>query len=331
MLKSARTAVAPVVAAMLVVAGAAGCGSSASEAGEEEVTIAVEYGALFFPYHTALKKILDQHAEELGGIRVVDADSNQDQDTELSNVENLMAQNPDCLLLIPVDFTSPAAAERAAAQGVPVVSFDQKSAGPIEAFVGYDQLQSGQLLGEFVAQQYETIGKPKIKVMYLRGIIGHPADTSRGEGFQQALDEAGLGSDKVEIIEQATDFDRAKAESVATNLLAQNPDVDVIVGNNDDIVLGALSAAEARGLETGPDTGLHLVGVDGIPEMLQSITEGAVDATVFQNPVPEAEAALEACVAVAGGDQATDEVLDFRLVGKEDAAAALAEVDPVYN
>ena len=298
---------------------------------QDDLLIAVEYGALFFPYHTALKGIVDNHAEELGGIRIIDGDSAQDTRKELDNVENFILRRPDCILLIPVDFTSPAAAEAANARGIPFVSFDQHAGGPIDAFVGYDQDQAGEVLGQFVVDQYNEIGKDKIKLMYLRGIIGHPADTSRDSGLKKVLDEAGLGPDQIEIIEQATDFDRAKAESVATSILTQHPDVDVVVGNNDDIILGVLAAAEARGIGTGPDSNMHMIGVDGIPEMLQVIADGRVDATAFQNPIPEAKKALETCVAAAKGESVSDDVLKFTLLTQDGAAAAFEEVGPVYK
>lgn len=306
-------------------------GHAAPALAKDKLLIAVEYGALFFPYHTALKGIVDNHAKELGDISIIDGDSAQDTSKELNNIENFILRRPACILLIPVDFKSPAAAEAAKSANIPLVSFDQHAGGPIAAFVGYDQDQAGDVLGQFVVDQYHKIGKPKIKLMYLRGIIGHPADTARDHGMKETLRKAGLGPDKVEIIEQATDFNRAKAESVATSIFTQYPDIDVVVGNNDDIVLGVLAAADARGIATGPDSHVHMMGVDGIPEMLQAIAHGKVDATAFQNPIPEGRKALDACVAAAKGQPVNDEILKFTRLTREGAAEAFKEVSAVYK
>lgn len=327
------------VLAGVLVLSACGGGSSAesgsapgdASGGGEDVTVAVQYGALFFPYHSALKGVVDNHAAELGGVTIIDGDSAQDTAKELSNVQNHLTRNPDCLLVIPVDFKSPAAAEAADAAGVPFVSFDQKAGGPIDAFVGYDQTQAGEVLGQFVVDQYKALGKPTIKLLYLRGIPGHPADTSRDAGLKKVLADNGLDETKVEIFEQATDFDRAKSESAATTLLTQNPDIDVMVGNNDDITLGAQAAADKLGIATGPAGTLHMVGVDGIPEMLSKIADGTIDATGFQNPIPEAKAALDACVAAARGEQVSDNVMKFTLLTQDKAAETLAEVGKVYQ
>jgi ABC-type sugar transport system substrate-binding protein len=317
-------------ASSLAAVGSA-CGASAAETPKSDLVIAVEYGALFFPYHTALKGIIDRHAKELGGITIIDGDSAQDTAKELNNVENFLMRKPDCIVLMPVDYQSPAAAEAANGAKVPFVSLDMKAGGPISAFVGYGQEQAGDVLGQFVIDEYKKIGKPKIKLMYLRGIIGHPADTARDKGLKAAFSATGLGPDKLEIIEQATDFNRAKAESIATSIFTQNPDIDVVVGNNDDIVLGVKAAADARGIATGPNSKLHLIGVDGIPEMLQAIADGKIDATAFQNPIPEARKALDTCVALAKGQNESGETLKFTRLTEDRAAEALKEVGPIYK
>jgi ABC-type sugar transport system substrate-binding protein len=105
----------------------------------------------------------------------------------------------------------------------------------------------------------------------------------------------------------------------------------VAVGNNDDIILGALAAAQARNISTGPKGQMHMIGVDGIPEMLQAIADGKVDATAFQNPIPEAQKALETCVALAKGEKATGETLKFSRLTQERAADTLKVVEPIYK
>jgi ABC-type sugar transport system substrate-binding protein len=329
-----RTTVKAVGVASLVI-GLAACGSSSGSgstgADGKRVKVAVEYGALSFPYHSALKLLVHAKAKELGGVTIIEGDSNNDTGTELTNVQNLLSQSPSCLLLIPVGTASSAPAEAAKAANVPVVSFDQKAAGPAKAFVGYDQLQSGSLLGQFVVDQYKAIGKPKIKVVYIRGIIGHVADTARNQGMKATLEKAGLGKDKVEIVEQSADFDRAKAESITNNLMRQHPDTDLILANNDDMILGAYSATQSLKLATGPGSALHLAGVDGVPEALKLIAEGKMDATMFQDPVAEANTALSACVATAKGEAVSDNVLSFKQVSKADAPAALDSVKSVYK
>ncbi|MFV0252858.1 MAG: sugar ABC transporter substrate-binding protein [Beutenbergiaceae bacterium] len=320
------------LAATLTACSDSGSSSDAtSESGDEAVTVAVSYGGLKFPYHSALKRGLIAMADELGNVELIEGDSDGDTGVELTNVQNMLQQQPDCLLIIPVSNSSSAPAEEAEAAGIPVVSFDQIAAGPTDAFVGYDQLQSGELLGQFVVDQYEAIGKPKIKVIYLRGLIGQAADTSRNEGVKATLEAAGLGADQVEIVEQAADYDRAKAQEITTTLLRQHSDADVIIANNDDMILGAHAGAQALGIATGPDSDLHLAGIDGVPEALTLIADGELDATMFQDPVEEANVGLPTCVAAANGEPVEDTVLAFRQVTIDDADAALESVQSVYE
>jgi ribose transport system substrate-binding protein len=206
-----------------------------------------------------------------------------------------------------------------------------RAGGPISAFVGYDQNQGGEILAQFVIDEYKKIGKPRMQLMYLRGIIGHPTEAARDIGLKNALKAAGMGPEKIEVTEQATDFDRAKAESVATSIFTQHPDTDVVVGLNDDIILGAKAAADARGISTGPNSHLHMIGVDGIPEMLQAIIAGKVDATAFQNPIPEAKKGLDACIAFAKGQKPSDETLKFQMLTQDHAEEVFKQVGAIYK
>lgn len=74
-----------------------------------------------------------------------------------------------------------------------------------------------------------------------------------------------------------------------------------------------------------------MIGVDGIPEMIQAIADSEVDATAFQNPIPEARTALDTCVAAAAHKPVSDNVLPFTLLTRDGAAAALKEVGSVYG
>jgi ABC-type sugar transport system substrate-binding protein len=295
------------------------------------LVIGVEYGGLLFPYHAALKRVFVKHAQDLGGIKLIEGDSANDSGTEMNNVENIIQQKPDCFLLFAVDFKSPAAAEALAKAGIPVVAYDVHAAGPITNYVSYDQTQAGQLLAQFVIDEYKKIGKPKIKVIYLRGKLGNPGDVPRNEGFKKALADAGMGPDKVELLEQYADWDRAKAESIARDYLSQNPDVDVVIGLNDDLVLGAKAAAEALKIPTGPNSHLHLMGVDGIPEAAQDISDGTVDASAAMEPIPEANKALDNCVALAKGQKIESETIKFVKLTQTGAEKHLKENSWVYS
>jgi ribose transport system substrate-binding protein len=329
------------VAAVAVVAlGVAACGSDSSSSGGasssgggsgDAVKIGVTYGGLKFPYHSALKVGIDQQAKELGNVKIVEADSNGDTNTELSNVQNLLQQQINCLLLLPVSSTSQGPVDAATGSNLPVVAYDQKAPGKITSFVGYNQFESGQLLGQFVIDQYKALGQPTAKAIYIRGVAGQEADTQRNLGLRDQIKKAGL-ADKIQIIQQAADYDRGKAESVARDLLGQHKDAHILVANNDDMILGAYAAAQALNIKTGPEGTLHLSGVDGLPETLNLISQKKIDATIAQNPLPEAKQALQACVNAARGKSIPSQtVLKFTYVKPDMASDFLAQVKAAYK
>ena len=58
---------------------------------------------------------------------------------------------------------------------------------------------------------------------------------------------------------------------------------DVIVAANDDMALGAMEAAKARGL-TGK---IAMIGFDALPEALAQVRDGGMTATIEQFPAEQ--------------------------------------------
>ena len=77
-------------------------------------------------------------------------------------------------------------------------------------------------------------------VAELEGIPGASATRERGQGFHNIADN------KLKVLaKQSADFDRSKGLTVSENILQANPDVKAIFAQNDEMALGAVSAAKA--------------------------------------------------------------------------------------
>lgn len=79
-------------------------------------------------------------------------------------------------------------------------------------------------------------------------------------GWAQALDEAGLEHDRI----AEGDWSSASGQSAFRNLIERYPDVDGVFASNDQMALGVLHEANARGIRIPDD--LAVVGFDGLPE-----------------------------------------------------------------
>ncbi len=290
--------------------------------------IGVSYQALRFPFVAALQRAAQGRAEELS-VRLVEADAGNDASTELANVESLLGQGIDCLAFEATSLdASSASIEAANAKGVPVVQFNGKAnGGRWVTFVGSEQSESGDLLGRWLADFLRASGRESARGIYLRGVSGQVTDTARNDALKARLAREGVQG-RIELLEQFADYDRGRGQAVTESLLASHPDVDFILANNDDMILGALEAVEVRGLGGR----IALVGVDGLPEALVRIAEGRIAASVFQNPEGQGAGAVQACVDHLQGQALPAEILiPFELVTRENVERISAIAERVYG
>jgi ABC-type sugar transport system substrate-binding protein len=95
----------------------------------------------------------------------------------------------------------------------------------------------------------------------------------------------------------AADFERAKAERAAADLLGRDPRIDGFFAVNDLMALGVADAVKAAGRQGE----VKVVGFDGIPQALAAVRRGSMSATVAQYPFTIGQLAVEACLAALQG------------------------------
>lgn len=315
-------------AALAALLGLACSREGSAPPAEARPRIGVSYQALRFPFVAALQRAAQARAAQLG-VELVEADAGNDVAAELANVESLLRQKIDCLAFEATSLdASSASIDAANRAGVPVVQFNGRANGGSSlVFVGSEQSQSGDLLGQWLATLLRASGKEKLSGIYLRGVAGQVTDTARSDALRARLEREGASA-KLELFEQFADYDRARGQSVTESLLAAHPDVDFIAANNDDMILGALEAVEARGLGGR----IALAGVDGLPETLERIAEGRITATVFQDPEAQGAGAVQACADHLAGKPLPPEILiPFELIEGGNAAAAVERARRVYG
>jgi len=289
--------------------------------------IGVSYQNLAFPYVAALQKAAQNAAEKLG-VKLIETDAFNDTGKELENVERMLGQKIDCLAFeaasLDASVVSIEAANRA---GVPVVQFNGKAnGGDYATFVGSEQIESGELLGQWLADFHRRSGKDKLRGVYLRGVAGQVTDIARNDGFKKRLDQEGL-TDRIELVEQYADYDRGKGQTVTESILSRDKNYDFIIANNDDMILGALQAV----MQFNLGGKIQLVGVDGLPETLAAIKTGKIAATVFQNPEAQGAGGIEYCVRHLNGEALEKEILiPFELVVPINVDKFIQIADRVY-
>jgi ribose transport system substrate-binding protein len=229
-------------------------------------------------------------SDDVADITITDANSSVD--TQISQINDLLTKGIDILL---VDATSATALnnaiERAWQQGVLVVSFDSEVTSEHALIVNTDNTEFGEIGGEWLAGKL-TDGD---QIVTLDGTSGTPVNQQRLDGALSQLDPAGI-----EVVGSAdTDWDQAKGQTAAANLLSAHPDIAGIYSQGGAASLGAISAIQQRGGELIPITG---EGNNGFLKAWKTLKDAdGWESIAPSNPPSLAATALEEAIKAARG------------------------------
>jgi ribose transport system substrate-binding protein len=192
---------------------------------------------------------LNSEFDRLGIEVIATTDANFDPAKQVSDIETVLAQDPDIIVSIPTDPVATAGAYRQAAdQGVKLVFMDNVPQG-FTAGEDYVSVVSADNYGNGVTSAYLLArsmgGKGTI------GVIYHEADffvtKQRYDGFKTTIEEE---FPDIEIVQEqgiaGPDF-AGDAQAAANAMLTRNPDLDGIWAVWDVPAEGVLAAARETG------------------------------------------------------------------------------------
>jgi inositol transport system substrate-binding protein len=309
-LKKLLGAVAAVAISAIALTGCAPAGDSGS--GD------VKIGATFPVLDAFLQKVADgmtAEAEAQGAsIDIVAADNKVD--TQLSQVENFIAQGVDAILVVAVD-TSAAGPMTAAAQeaGIPLIYVNRKPADlPAGVpYVGSQSLVSGTLEME----QLALLAGEKGNVVIMQGELTNEAALDRTKGCVDVVAKY----PGMKVVETDTaNWDRAQGQALMENWLQSGTEFTIVCANNDEMALGAILALKAAGKTLGVD-GVLVGGVDATADALASLEAGELATTVFQDASGQGGGGVTAAIMLINGETVEDYVdIPYQLVTLDNIA-----------
>ena len=277
----------------------AGCSSTQTQTKKEpdKMKIGVVVKALNSDYW----KIVESGAKAAGvkyGVEVAVLGPNAETDVtgQISMLEDQITKKVNALVVAP---SQPASAipvfNKAKGAKIPVILADTDAKWDDKAsFVGTGNFNGGKLAGEYFGKKVAKGGK----VVILRGALGDPTHDERANGCVEGLKAAGLD---VAVIQPANS-ERGMAVTVMENIVQSKQEFVGVFATNDEMALGAYKALEAAKMN------VPIVGFDGSPDALTSITEGKLDASIAQSPYNIGFKGVEAAIKAAKG-----ETLDKRI------------------
>lgn len=204
----------------------------------------------------------------------------------VSQFKEAVATNPDGIAIMghPGDDAFEAAVDEARAKGIIVTSqnttlprLEERYKGDGFGYVGQELYESGYMLGKEAIRR-TGLGEGDRAMVW--GLLSEPTRGLRTKGVIDALEEAGMTVDYIEI-DKATDADATAGTPVFTGYVTSNPDVKLVCTDH-----GALTATMETYLKAagkGPDD-IYAIGFDLSPATLEAIRGGWTDLVLDQQP-----------------------------------------------
>lgn len=256
-----------------------------------------------------LKDYMTAKADAMGDVELTVVDAGGDAAKQLQQVETFISQKVDAIIMQPQEqeACSPAI-DKAKAAGIPIINCNSLTITEPDAYVGSNDSESAEIAMTYIAEQLG--GKGNVLMMH-----GHPGQTAEVKRTEGAMDILAQNPDMTLLDEQTADWDRAEAMTLMENWIqAYGDQINAVFCQNDEMALGALNAL----VQAGKKDNVLVVGVDAIDDALQSVKDGKMDATVYQDCKGQAEGAIEAAYKLAKGESVEKEILiPFILVTTE--------------
>lgn len=277
----------------LTLAAALMTGTSAFAADKPKIGAAV-YG-LNAEFMQIWAAALEEHpAVKKDMIDLTIFDGRYDALVQQEQFETMITQGFDAIIFVPIDIEAGAAAvEEAHDAGIPVFGSNTRvNSDLLSAYVGSNDVQSGYMEAKYVLDQIGCKGN----VVVIEGPIGQSAQIQRLEGNKKALAEC----PDVKVLEQQTaNWSRAEAQTLMENWLTAHPGkINGVIGQNDEMALGAIEAIKSAGLKVED---FAIAGIDGVTDALLAVKSGDM-ASILQDGAAQAQGALDLAIAASMED-----------------------------
>ena len=288
-----------------------------------DLNVAVFYYNYSDAFISNVRNEMDAKWEELG-ITFNNQDGNTNAGTQLDQVNTAIANGVNALVVNAVeasaDETTQAIVDAAKNANIPVVFFNREVSNDVinsydkAAFVGTDPAEAGhmqgELIGNYLLENYDAVdlnGDGVISYVMFKGQENNPEAEYRTqysvEDANKILEENGKPAlayyDSAAATQYLVDpngsWSAAAAQDYMTTILSAYSEangnmVELVIANNDDMGLGAITALETAGYNNGTGTTIPVFTVDGLQGIVDAINAGKATGAVGQSASGLAEA-----------------------------------------
>jgi methyl-galactoside transport system substrate-binding protein len=314
------------VAAMLLTA-ALGCLTSCGSRDEGEVS--VFYYTYSDTYISGVRQVMDAMLKR-SGFEYHNYDAGSNQTTQTEQIDTAIAKGSRLLIVNIVDTGSDDAAKNIIAKAknadIPVIFYNRSVSEEVVCsydkclFVGTDYEMAGKmqgdLIGEYLTKNYSAydINKDgKISYVMFKGQQGNAEAEARtryavenankilADNGKAALSFYDAANTNKYLVDQGGNWSAQASNDYMKTILSAYSEangnmIELIIANNDEMALGAISALQEIGYNKSGAKTIPVFGVDATEAAVAKINDGAMSGTIKQ----DAEGMAETITMIAG-------------------------------
>lgn len=306
-----------ILAVILTLAFALGltaCGSG--DGGSSDGEVSVFYYTYSDAYISSVRSAMDKFLKD-AGLKFQNYDANGNQTTQTEQITTAIAKGAKMLIVNVVDTGSNDAAQNiidmAKEKDIPVIFFNRSVDETVVSsydkcvFVGTDYEMAGhmqgEMIGEYVLANYDALdlnGDGKISYVMFKGQEGNMEAIARTQYGVEDCNKVLTAAGKPEIefydannsnkylVDQNGTWSSQAANDYMSTILAQyseanNNMVELVIANNDEMALGAISGLQNAGYNTGSGKTIPVFGVDATDAAKAAIGAGTMVGTIKQD------------------------------------------------
>lgn len=221
-------------------------------------------------------------------------DGRSDVGTQLSQIQNMIAQRVDAIIIQPVDTdVTPKITKMVSDARIPLIYVNLKPSDFDRLPAGVTVVASDELVGGTLqTQQVCKLLKGKGNVLILMGDLVHEAARTRTKAVDNVVASKECSGMKI-VDRREGKWSRTTAQDITTNWLTSGIKFDAIVANNDEMALGAINALKAARKWTAQTV---VAGIDATPDAMAAMKAGDLKVSVFQNASAQGAGAVDAAL-----------------------------------
>ena len=281
-----------------------------------DLNVAVFYYNYSDAFISNVRNEMDAQWEAMG-VTYNNYDGNTNQGNQMDQINTAIANGANVLVVNAVeasaDETTQSIVDAAKTAGIPVIFFNREVSDDVvnsyelAAFVGTDPAEAGhmqgELIGNYLIENYDAVdlnGDGAISYVMFKGQENNPeaeyrtqysvedANAILEENGKPALAYYDTAATTQYLVDPNGSWSAAAAQDYMTTILSAYSEangnmVELVIANNDDMGLGAITALETAGYNNGTGTTIPVFTVDGLQGIVDAISAGKATGAVGQS------------------------------------------------